>query len=388
MVDVKGFNNDGKKSGFARRAALIIIAVIAFILIFKGGRFYMEYIQLREIGEQYTSVFFKRFFMSIAVQAVSAATIRNEMGDLEEMGLLVQPHTSAGRVPSTWGYRLYVDSLMEKYEMTAGEMEKMKQAASLKRKELDKIVRDVAAAFSGITSLPVIGSLPAAEAGVVKNLKVVKVDSYTVMVIISDKSGIIKNKLLRLNEDISEEFAQQLSRILNENLSGLTISEINLSNIMEVRAAIGDNFEILTSVMELVHDAVSEIDKKQVFVDGLSNIFRFPEYSSVDKVKELFEIIEDRDNISTIIMAAAPSTCVKILIGDEIPVPGLQNNSVVLAPYKASDKLIGTLGVLGPARIDYSKIISALEFFTAQLSGVLTKDFGTRQKLITKGDDK
>lgn len=319
---------------------------------------------------------------------LSAATIRNEMGDLEEMGLLVQPHTSAGRVPSTWGYRLYVDSLMEKYEMTAGEMEKMKQAASLKRKELDKIVRDVAAAFSGITSLPVIGSLPAAEAGVVKNLKVVKVDAYTVMVIISDKSGIIKNKLLRLNEDISEEFAQQLSRILNENLSGLTISEINLSNIMEVRAAIGDNFEILTSVMELVHDAVSEIDKKQVFVDGLSNIFRFPEYSSVDKVKELFEIIEDRDNISTIIMAAAPSTCVKILIGDEIPVPGLQNNSVVLAPYKASDKLIGTLGVLGPARIDYSKIISALEFFTAQLSGVLTKDFGTRQKLITKGDDK
>lgn len=317
---------------------------------------------------------------------LSAATIRNEMGDLEEMGLLVQPHTSAGRVPSTWGYRMYVDSLMEKYEMTAVEMEKMKQAASMKRQELDKIVRDVAAAFSGITSLPVIGVLPAGEAGVVKNLKVVKVDSYTAMVIISDKSGIIKNKLLRLSEDISDEFAEQLSRILNENLSGLTLSEINLSNIMEVRTAIGDNFEILTSVMELVHEAVSEIDRKQVFVDGLSNIFRFPEYSNVEKVKELFEIIEDKDNLSRIIVSASPISCVKILIGDEIPVDGLQNNSVVLAPYKASERLTGILGVLGPARMDYSKIISALEFFTAQLSGVLTKDFGTRQKLITKGD--
>ena len=320
---------------------------------------------------------------------LSAATIRNEMGDLEEMGLLVQPHTSAGRVPSTGGYRMYVDSLMERYEMTAGEMEKFRQAAILKKKELDKIVKDVAAAFSGITGLPVIGVLPAAEAGVVKNLKVVKVDSYTVMVIISDKSGLIKNKLLRLNDDISDEFAQQLSGILNENLSGLTLSEINLSNIMEVRNAIGDNFEILTSVMELVHEAVSEIDTKQVFIDGLSNIFSFPEYSSVDKVKELFDILEDKDNLTKIVMEASPTTNnVKILIGDEIPIPELKNNSVVLAPYKASDKLIGMLGVLGPARMDYSKIVSALEYFTAQLSGILTKDFGTRQKLIgSKGDD-
>lgn len=320
---------------------------------------------------------------------LSAATIRNEMGDLEEMGLLVQPHTSAGRVPTTGGYRMYVDSLMEKYEMTAAEIEKMRQATSMKKRELEKIVRDVAAAFSGITGLPVIGMLPAAEAGIVKNIKVVKVDDYTAMLIVSDKSGIIKNRLLKLNQDISESFADGLSKILNQNLAGLTISEINISNMMEIRSAIGHNFEILTSVIELVHEAVSEIDSKQIFVDGLSNILRFPEYSSVDKVKELFDVLEDKENLSKLIIEANPTNCTKVLIGDEMPLDELKNNSLVIAPYRASERLVGLLGVIGPKRMDYSRVISGLEFFTAQLSGVLTKDFGTRQILLEmgKGDE-
>ncbi len=319
---------------------------------------------------------------------LSAATIRNEMGDLEEMGLLVQPHTSAGRIPTTGGYRLYVDSLMERYEMTAAEIEKMKQLTFMKKRELEKIVRDVAAAFSGISGLPVIGMLPAAEAGVVKNIKVVKVDDYTAMLIVSDKSGIIKNRLLKLNRDISEEFAKELSEILNNNLTGLTISEINIANMMEIRSAIGNNFEILSSVIELVHEVVSEIDSKQIFVDGISNILNFPEYNNVDKVKELFETLENKENLAKIITEANLSNSTKILIGDEIPVPELKNNSVVIAPYKASDKLVGLLGVLGPARMDYSKVISLLEFFTAQLTFVISKDFGARQILLGDGNEK
>ncbi len=318
---------------------------------------------------------------------LSAATIRNEMGDLEEMGLLVQPHTSAGRVPSTSGYRLYVDSLMEKYEMTASEIAEIKQAASKKTQELEKIVRDVAAAFSALSGLPVIGMLPGTETGIVKNIKVVKIDTDRAMLIVSDKSGIIKNKLLNLHKDISDEFAEQLSDILNQNLAGLTISKINLANIMEVQSVIGKNFEILASVMELVHQAVMEIDSKQIFVEGLSNIMSFPEYENVGKVKVLFDAVEDKENLSKIMMEAIPSGQTKVLIGEEIPIEELKHNSIVLAPYRVSDSLVGVLGVLGPARMDYSKVISALEFFTNQLSDALRKDFGTRQLLIGKGDD-
>ncbi len=318
---------------------------------------------------------------------LSAATIRNEMGDLEEMGLLVQPHTSAGRVPSTSGYRLYVDSLMEKYEMTAGEIAEIKQAALQKTRELEKIVRDVASAFSALSGLPVIGMLPGTKTGVVKNIKVVKIDTDRAMLIVSDKSGIIKNKLLNLYHDISEEFADQLSDILNQNLAGLTVSKINIANIMEVQSVIGKNFEILASVMELVHQAVMEIDSKQIFVEGLSNIMNFPEYENVGKVKELFAAIEDKENLSKIMMEAIPSGETKVLIGEEIPIEELRLNSIVLAPYRVSDSLVGVLGVLGPARMDYSKVISALEFFTNQLSDALRKDFGTRQLMIGKGDE-
>ncbi len=307
---------------------------------------------------------------------LSAATIRNEMGDLEEMGLLVQPHTSAGRVPSTLGYRLYVDNLMQKYEMTANEIEKLKDAVELKMKELDKIVSAVAAAFSNITGLPVIGVLPTAETGLVKNIKAVLVDNYTVMVIISDKSGIIKNKLLRLKSEVSEEFITALNKILNENLSGLTLSEINLNNVMKVQSAVRGNTEILTSVLELVHEAVSEIDTKQIFVEGLSNIFSFPEYNNIEKVKEIFSAMENKENLMQLISAMPSGGEMKVMIGDEIPVEELQQNSVILAPYKVSEKLFGVIGVIGPARMDYSKVMSALEYFANQLSDVLAQKFG------------
>ncbi len=315
---------------------------------------------------------------------LSAATIRNEMGDLEEMGLLIQPHTSAGRVPSTLGYRLYVDNLMQKYEMTANEIEKLQDAVELKMKELDKIVGAVAAAFSNITGLPVIGVLPTSETGLVKNIKAVLVDNYTVMVIISDKSGIIKNKLLRLKSEISEDFVAGLNQILNENLSGLTLSEINLSNVMNVHSAVGGNVEILTSVLELVHEAVSEIDTKQIFVEGLSNIFSFPEYNNIEKVKAIFSAMENKENLTQLISAMPKDGEMKVMIGDEVPVEALRENSVILAPYKVSEKLFGVIGVVGPARMDYSKVMSALEYFANQLSEALGQKFGGRDDKVQK----
>ena len=316
---------------------------------------------------------------------LSAATIRNEMGDLEEMGLLVQPHTSAGRVPSTLGYRLYVDNLMQKYEMTASEIEKLHGAVVQKTKELDKIVHAVAAAFSNVTGLPVIGVLPTAETGLVNNIKVVAVDQYTVMVIISDRSGIIQNKLLRLKEEISEEFVEKLNKVLNDNLAGLTLSEINLKNVMKVHGAVGGNIEILTSVLELVHDAVSEIDTKQIFVEGLSSIFAFPEYNNIDKVKKIFSAMENKENLTQLISEMPANGEMKIMIGDEIPVEELKNNSVILTPYKVSENLWGVIGVVGPARMDYSKVISALEYFAKQLSDVLGDKFGRANRKSVQG---
>lgn len=315
---------------------------------------------------------------------LSAATIRNEMGDLEEMGLLVQPHTSSGRVPSHLGYRLYVDTLMKKYEMTAKEIEVMKGAMLYKMRELDKIVRDVSSAFSAITNLPTVGMLPRIEKGIVKSIKLVKIDERSAMLIIATGEGMIKNKLLRLESDIDDSELFKINEVLNENLSGMRVSEISLENVIEVKNAVGKNFELLTSALELVHEAVSEIDVSDVFMEGTTNILRFPEYSDVDKIKEIFELFEDRTHLGEIIKLNAEDSNVKILIGDENALPQLKNNSVILSPYKITDDLTGVIGVIGPVRMEYSKIVSTLEYFSDSLSKMFKEKY---KKELSKGDD-
>ncbi len=316
---------------------------------------------------------------------LSAATIRNEMGDLEEMGLLVQPHTSAGRVPSTLGYRLYVDSLMKKYEMTANEIEVMESAMLLKMRELDKIVKDVSAAFSKVTNLPTVAFLPKAYSAAIKSIKLVKVDEESVMLIISAGEGLIKNKLLNLTKSVSEEDLDGINEILNKNLSGLTISEIGLENVLNVKEAVGENAELLSEVLSLVKEAADEAGTGEVFMEGATNILRFPEYSKVDKIKEIFDLFEDKEHLGEVIKLNAKDSDVKILIGDENNLPELKDNSVIISPYRINDGLTGFIGVIGPVRMDYSRIVSSLEYFSKSLEKTFLER--SKNKAIPKGDE-
>ena len=304
---------------------------------------------------------------------LSAATIRNEMGDLEELGYLTQPHTSAGRIPSGQGFRFYVDSLMEKYLMTAVEIEQLRGVMLNKMRELDKIVKDVSAAFSKFTSLPTFGVLPSIESGVVKNIKLVLIDEYTIMVIVADNSGLIKNKLLRLREEITDDVVMRLNNVLNENLTMLTASEINLSNIIEIQNAVGVNVEILTAVLELVHEAISEIDKREAYVEGSANILKFPEYNNIEKIREFLGFFEDKDSVENMINALSEVKTgdVSVFIGDENPVEELKNNSVVISTYKVGKNMTGVIGVVGPMRMDYSKVVSGVGYFAKQLEALL-----------------
>lgn len=304
---------------------------------------------------------------------LSAATIRNEMGDLEELGYLTQPHTSAGRVPSGMGFRFYVDSLMEKYLMTATEIEQLRGAMLNKMRELDKIVKDVSSVFSKVTALPTFGILPTIESGTVKSIKLVSIDEKTIMVIVADSSGIIKNKLLRLREVLSSDVIDRLNLVFNENLSGLTVSNINLSNIIELQNAVGVNVEILTSVLELVHEAISEIDKREVFLEGSANILRFPEYNDVERIREILNFFDDKESLDKMVksLPAVNNGEVSVFIGDENPVEELKNNSVVLSTYNVGNNMTGIIGVVGPMRMDYSKVVTSVDFFAKQLEAML-----------------
>ena len=306
---------------------------------------------------------------------LSAATIRNEMGDLEEMGFLVQPHTSAGRIPSSQGFRFYVDSLMERYRMTNAEIQQLRGAMLHKIRELDKIVKDVSSAFSNFTNLPTFGMLPTIDYGAIKSIKLVSVDEKTLMVIVADNSGLIKNKLLRLREPLSDASLQKMNDVLNQNLAGYTRSEINLNRIMEVVNAVGENHEILTSVLELIDEAISEIDKREVFMEGSTNILRFPEYNEITKIKEILEFFDDKEQLESLVkqLPSVKDGEVSVFIGDENVHPQLKNNSVILSTYKAGPNLTGIIGVVGPMRMDYAKVVSGVGFFSKQLGKMLSE---------------
>lgn len=329
---------------------------------------------------------------------LSAATIRNEMGDLEEMGFLVQPHTSAGRIPSSQGFRFYVDSLMERYRMTAAEIQQLRGAMLQKIRELDKIVRNVSAAFSNITNLPTFGMVPTIEYGSIKAIKLVAVDETTIMVIVSDSSGLINNKLLRLREPVSDESLQRLNQALNQSLVGYTRSEINLDRIMEMINAADGNHELLTSALEMVYEVISEIDRRDVYMEGGTNILRFPEYNDITKIKEILEFFDDKESLGELVnvLPQVRDGEVKVFIGDENALPQLKDNSVVLSTYKAGPNLTGIVGVVGPVRMDYAKVVSGVDFFAKQLGSMLSARFGGEpsagiaeiQDRRPKGDEK
>lgn len=317
---------------------------------------------------------------------LSAATIRNEMGDLEEMGLLIQPHTSAGRIPSKNGYRLYVDSLMKRYEMTAKEVEVMKSAMLLKMRELDKIVKDVSVAFSKVTNLPTIGLLPRIGKSVVGSIKLVKVHEMSLMLIITTGEGIIKNKLISIKMPIDDFELESLNKVLNENLTGVRISEIGLENVIQMQNVAGANQELLSEVLKFVHDSISEVDGADVFMEGTTNILSFPEYSNVEKIKEIFDVFENKSHLGEMIMLNAADSDVKVLIGDENELPELKDNSLIISPYKIGDGLTGFIGVIGPMRMNYSKIVSSLKVFSKELEKAFKKRSNIRG--LQKGDEK
>lgn len=276
--------------------------------------------------------------------------------------------------------------------MTTAEIEEMRKAMLHKIRELDKIVKDVSAAFSEITSLPTFGITPTIEYGTIKAIKLVSVDEKTIMVIVSDHSGLIKNKLLRLKEPVDEQFLFALTERLNQSIAGYTRSEINLNNIINVLDVLDGNHEILTSVLELVHEAISEIDKREIYMEGTTNILRFPEYNDIQKIKEILEFFDDKQNLGGFLrdLPRMKDGEVKVYIGDETELPQLKNNSIVLSSYKAGPDLTGIVGVIGPTRMNYSRVVSGVGFLSQQMGKILTERLsGTSpmDRINEKGDE-
>lgn len=302
---------------------------------------------------------------------VGSATIRNEMADLEDMGYLEQPHTSAGRIPSSKGYRLYVDSLMEKSLLSKEEDLKIKEyVINSAMLEVNKIVKNASALLSELTHLTCVVKTPSISMSCLKSVQVMNLDENSLLAVIVTDGGLIKNQIIRINKSPSIEVLNKINYILNKRLLHLSINEINLEVINNLKSDLQGYEEVFNAMLPALYQCLKEDDTSRVFMEGATNILNFPEYNDIDKAKEILSLLHNKDCIVELI---EPENDITIRIGEENYIPEAKECSVISAEYSLGDSAKGTIGLIGPRRIDYSKVIAIMAQVMKELNKTLKK---------------
>lgn len=298
---------------------------------------------------------------------ISPATIRNEMADLEDMGFLTHPHTSAGRVPSDKAYRLYVNDLMKKYEIP--EEEKHIIAEKLKKNvtELERTIKHAASLLSDFTNLTSFALTPNQESNKLQHIKFLSVDEYTVVLMIVTESGRVTNTAIKLKSPCTEENLALLSKVMTYNYKGKTLSDILTLDIIK---KFESDVEALGKLMESIRpnfiNTLENMLDVELYLDGLTNIFSIPEYNDLEKAKDFLDMINKREHLTDVLINRDDG--VIITIGNENKEDIMRDYSLITATYHVQGKQVGKLGVIGPTRMKYDEVTSIIEYITDNIS--------------------
>ena len=300
---------------------------------------------------------------------ISPATIRNDMADLEEMGYLTHPHTSAGRVPSDKAYRLYVNALMKKKELTKEEKRVIAQKLHGDINEFEKTIEHAAAILSEITNLTSFALTPAQDNDTLKYVNLLPVDEHTVVLMIVSESGKISNTALHMKVPYTEENLQLLAKTMTYSYKGKTISEVLTHNIIEnfetdITAMSGLAKNVMPNFMRTLEDMLNV----NLYMEGLTNIFDIPEYNDLDKAKSFLSMLSQKEDFARKLMEREDGMIVTI--GEENPDDIMQDCSLITATYHVDGKMVGKIGVIGPTRMRYSEVTSIIEYLTDNLNHV------------------
>lgn len=304
---------------------------------------------------------------------LSSATIRNEMADLEEMGLIIQPHTSAGRIPSDKGYRLYVDSLMERKEQEVREMQEM---LIQKQDKMESILKQVVKVLANNTNYASIISSPKYHHTKLKFIQLSIISEEQLLAVIVTEGNIVKNKMLHFQHGLDQEMILKLNILLNTSLNGLAMEEINLTLIAKLKEQAGIHSEVVNRVLDAVAEAIQMDEELEIYTSGATNIFKYPELSDSSRASQLISAFEEKKELANLINEATEEngTGIQVYIGNESTIQTMQDCSVVTATYELGSGMQGTIGIIGPKRMDYEKVMDSLKTLKAQLDIVFDKE--------------
>lgn len=303
---------------------------------------------------------------------VSSATIRNEMAELESMGYLEQPHTSAGRVPSELGYRFYVDSLIESYAMTTSEITEINKLLKSKMNELDQILLTASKLAGNLTNYTSFVMKPRASSVSIKRFDVIYVDRHSLLLVMISNSGNVVTKRLSIEMSISQMTATDLSIALNDKIAGLTANEITLPIIMELESAMGEKAAIATPIIKIIYESMNELDGGDLQISGMDRLLQYPEYSNKEHLRELLGAFESKDDILELV-SDTEGDGVNVVIGSESSVRVMNNSALVFKPVIRDGKNLGAIGIIGPRRMDYAKVVATIEGLAENVESILNE---------------
>ena len=304
---------------------------------------------------------------------LSSATIRNEMADLEELGYIMQPHTSAGRIPSDKGYRLYVDMLMEEKEQ---ELSEMQEAMLQKADKMEQLLKQAAKVLASNTNYATMVSTPRSSANKIKFIQLTMVDDEQLIAVIVLGGNVIKNRIINVEEPLSNENLLKLNMLLNTTLNGMAIEEINLGLIARLKEQAGPHSEVIGKVLDAVADAIQLEEEMQIYTSGATNIFKYPELSDKQSAQEIISAFEEKQQLTALVtqtLAREDNTGIQVYIGDETPVQTMKDCSVVTATYELGDGMKGTIGIIGPKRMDYEHVLKSMKRLQNELDQMFHK---------------
>jgi heat-inducible transcriptional repressor len=304
---------------------------------------------------------------------LSSATIRNEMADLEEMGYLAQPHTSAGRVPSQLGYRYYVDHLMEKDDLSSAEEQALTSSLSTeKMREIEQIIVNSARVLSAATNQTSLIMGPQFKKSAFRQMRILPLDESRGLVVLITDTGYIKNKVIDMKQHLSQAELQQVVSYLNQKLYGLTIDQVTTSLINELKRDLFRRLEILEQAFILLEESLKEERQIRVFLGGTTNILNQPEFKDVDKIRRMLNLFEQEPLLFKILEDTSSENDFVIKIGAENECEDIKECTLITGTYKIHDKTLGTVGVLGPTRMDYSRVMSIMRHLVDHLNQSLS----------------
>ena len=308
---------------------------------------------------------------------VSSATIRNEMSDLTDLGYIVQPHTSAGRIPSDKGYRLYVDELMREKE---DEIEEIRNLMIEKTDKMEKVLKKVAKVLASNTNYATMVSVPQYSGSKLKFIQLSRVNELQLVAVVVCEGNVIRNQIINLNEEMDDETILKLNLLLNTNLNGLPIQDINLGMIARLKEQAGIHSGLVARVLDAVAATIQvDEDDMEIYTSGATNFFKYPELSDKTKATELISAFEEKQELVDLVkdrMADGENTGVQVYIGDELPIATMKDCSVVTATYELGDGMHGTIGIVGPKRMDYENVVNSLKTLKTELDQVFKKNSG------------